>query len=135
MLVIEEELLLQALVRALCVVKFDCPPELGTVGEVAGSPLVAEVARRAYDALVTTYRNHYQEGEAHRLEQGRRAEQMPLVLAVVQAHIRSVEGAWVSWTREEKGEYVRILLSPYTAGPELIHTIVADADAVVAGGS
>jgi hypothetical protein len=47
MLVIEEELLLEALLRALCAVKFDRSPESDTVRELEGSPLVASIMEEA----------------------------------------------------------------------------------------
>ena len=130
MLVIEEESLLYALVRAILVLKFVCPPDRVTVREIVGSPFVAEVANRAYDALIAAWRSEYKEGDAHRMEQGRAGEQSPDVVAAVHANIRFANN-WVSWTHEQKQEFVRILFSPYHPTSEFVETIIAGADSEI----
>jgi hypothetical protein len=131
MLVIEEEHLLNALVRAIEVLKFDCPPDRVSVSELAGSPFVAEVANRAYDALIAVYRRQYKEGYARPMEQIRSGEQSPHVVAAVRAYIRGAKPQWVSWTHEQKQEYVRILFSPHNPNSEFVGTIIAEADSEI----
>jgi hypothetical protein len=135
MFVIEDEVLLEALVRALCTLKFMSSPDRLAVREMAGSPLVAEVANRAYDALVDDYRRALKEGYAERAELRRAAEGQPLALEAVRAHLRYAEESWRTWSSEQKRSFVRILLAPYFAGPELVDSLVAGGDATTAPGA
>ena len=125
MLVIEDDILLNALLVALVTVKFEARPE--DTGEVASSPLVAEVCNRTYEALMAAERAKACFGTAQRLEDSRSAEDKPLVRQAIQSHIQHHKSYWASCDLGQKHEFVRILLSPYTASEEFIDDIVQNA--------
>ena len=119
---------LYALNGTMWTLKFDSEPE--AVSEYAGSPRIANVCNRVYEALIRGESEKGREGNAHRLVKGRSAEENTAVTAAMKRFLRlnRVQVHWNSWTENEKHEYVRILLAPYLASPTLMKSLVAYGD-------
>lgn len=126
MLIIEDPNLINALLKALCVVKFDVPVE-DEAAIVAGSPLVAQVCNLTYEALIAAEHKRGRHDSARILEEGRTC-QNTLALSQVYHHIKFVQQHWEKWTHEQKAEHVRTILSPFVATQEIIDSVISTAD-------
>src|SRR5579884_3987113 len=118
MLVIDDLNELRALVKALSRLKFDAPRD--EMREIVGSPLVASVLNKAYDALIAGERAEYRDGVAGRLVDKRLIDKRGRIYRSVRQYIEESGPHWSIWTRPEREAFVRILLSPYTADDDLI---------------
>ncbi len=124
---VTEEAELHALLKALLAAKFHPDPESL---EIPGSPLVARLCERAVQAVATWLKTHGKNDRAERtLAWFRIGTADHPVLKIVRKRIEECEhdqgGMWKNWTDEQRLEYVRILLSPYTCDDRMIRELAA----------
>lgn len=128
MLVIQDYYLLNALLQVLWTIKFDVPPEES--GEIASSRLVAEIYNLTYDAVIVSARKSLRENVARNLEVNRLAENREFEMKSVYSHIKQANAEWKNWTKEQKINFVEILLSPYKSTSDFLNSVVEKGDEI-----
>lgn len=120
---IADEKELYALWIALLEAKFHPDPE---TPEVQGNPFIARLIERVSDSLIAFEESQYNFGNAeHYREHLKKGEQILDVLPVVKKHIQNVrEDIWKSWTKVQKENFVKDLLSPFTVNDDLFVELI-----------
>lgn len=108
---------LAALDKVLREAKFAENPEDGAI---AGSPIVADLARRTRAALRRMYPERPGENE---IGPGRREWNVSLSTAA-----RKAVRVWTDWGRNRRHSYVRDLLSPYDVSETNVERFVREAE-------
>lgn len=121
-LIISEPELLNALIKALWTLKYDSVPE--DVQEYVSSPMIAEIANRAYDSLIALYQEQGRIGPASRLHEGRKFENSTFQLSVLPNHVRLIQSLWDAWTGAQRCEYIRLFMAPTLVTDEQIDEII-----------
>jgi hypothetical protein len=124
MFIIERFDQLNALVRALHAAKFTVPAEKNPI--FAGSPILADVMDEAYDALLAAAVTEVEKNIARSFRTGRALKKRDDVQRVVLEHLRLTcqDRIWGQWTKQDRFDFVRILIRPYCADDELVEDLL-----------
>jgi hypothetical protein len=115
---------LNALIRVLMQAKFHPDP---TFFEVQGSPFVARMCERVVEAYAAAQEDRKLPGDPGRIRATSVDTPPDTVLDTVRLRISECasRGPWREWTTEQRSEFVRLLLSPYTPIDLLVAELVA----------
>jgi hypothetical protein len=110
------------LLTAMYVTKWEAA-DSSHVDELAGSPYFARLYNDAVDEIVRMDSDN--PTEFTRWEHWRTIEARPVQLERTRNRIRQGKDVWQTWSREQKTEFIRILLSPFRANPATIEDLAS----------
>lgn len=124
----ENELL--ALHKALLEAKFHAHPDNA---DIAGSPFVAAIADRVFDALVQWEESRGNLAKADEWKEWRRAETKAWIMRRVQEY--AVENPhWMKWDAAERRDYLRCALSPFQLPDRQLDEMMVEIDTAISSG-
>jgi hypothetical protein len=112
---------LSVLLTSLYVAKWESDEENAHVAVLSGSPFLAKLYNDAVDEMI---RLEAGRPDAVRSWQAWRAiEAHPDQLERTRARIQRIR-LWPSWSREQRQEMLRALISPFTAAPDTLEQLI-----------
>lgn len=119
----EDELL--ALHKSLLEAKFHALPDNS---DIAGSPLVAAIANRVFDALVRLEESRGNVSKAREWADWRRAADKKWIVGRVRDYAMQ-NPHWRKWDGAERLDYLRCALSPFQMGDADLHALMNEINA------
>ena len=119
----EEELL--ALHQTLLEAKFHAEPDNS---DVAGSPIVAGIANRVYDALVRLEEVRGNASKSEQWTKWRQVENKKWIVERVRDYaIKNPH--WEKWDNSVRIDYLRCAISPFEIGEDRLHSLLDEINA------